>query len=183
VAEVQRDNTLKQTTLLGYAKIDFLHMDLHFGRWNLRDIDEGEVLKFVLKMRTGKGLIRYVADTIVPLVISKEAVDLTLLKPELDLGADVLHPLVITDPQATVYAVGGQHRRAALQTFKDEYAQQIAALTRKMVQTKDAAKLAAHQEEMMKLKAHLAGVGFWGVAVYDLGKLVFPLSQRSTKLQ
>jgi hypothetical protein len=113
-AEVQRENQAKKAALLGYAKFDFLATPVTFSHWNLREIDTSEVKKFVSTMRTGKGLVRYMEETIVPIAISKHAVDVDSLSANLDLGGDSLNDLVLTDSNARIYAAGGQHRRAAL---------------------------------------------------------------------
>jgi hypothetical protein len=178
-ADVARDNKLINDALLGYAKIDLLHMRLTFGHWNSREIDHAEVKKFVASMKTGKGFIRYTTETMVPLAISKSAVDLTSLSAEPGLGEDILLDLVLKDQQATVYAAGGQHRRAALQVFERELMKQIAALGKKIKAAKDAAPLKASEEQLM---ADLAAIGLWGVAVYDLGEPAMPLTQTHSQL-
>jgi hypothetical protein len=62
---------------------------------------------------------------------------------------------------------------AQLEIFRDDYVKEIEALEKKMRATKDDTLLAAYRDEVAGLKAHLAGVGLWGVAVYDFGEALF----------
>jgi hypothetical protein len=68
-AEVQCENQAKKAVLLGYTKVDFLNMPVISSQWNLCGINTSKVEKFVTMMRTGKGLICYVEETIVLIVI------------------------------------------------------------------------------------------------------------------
>jgi hypothetical protein len=167
---VHRENVAKKAALLGYAKLDYLNTDMTYGRWNVREIDPIEVRKFVMSMRTGKGLVRYAEDTVVPIAIQKSAIDLDSLSSELQMGSDTLSELVLLDEDATIIAAGGQHRRAALEVFRAEYIAEITALDKKIKGIQDAAVAAPFVKEVEELKAQLAGLGFWGVAVYDYGK-------------
>lgn len=181
-AEVHRENLAKKEALLGYAKLDYLNTDMEYGRWNLREIDLTEVKKFVMSMRTGKGLVRYAEDTVVLIAIEKSAVDIDSLSAQLDMGSDTLKELNLLDEDATIIAAGRQHRRAALEVFRDEYVTEITALEKKIKGTRDAAVAAPLISEVKALKAQLAGLGYWGVAVYDYGESLSPFYSTASSM-
>ena len=171
-ATVAWNNELIHSALLGYAKVDFLKLKVQFGRWNPRRVDPAEVKRMADSMRTGRGLIRYTTATMVPLVMQKDQVDLDNLYRSSDppSGADILPALILTDSAKPIFAAGGQHRRAALEALFADLHKQITALTKKAKGIKDEAQRHAQESEIEELTKELAGLGFWGVAIYDYGK-------------
>jgi hypothetical protein len=168
-ATVAEEAALIESALLGYAKVDFLLLNVEFGQWNIRKVESSEVRGLADSMRTGRGLIRYTTKTMVPLVVRPGQVATDELLPDPGKGGDILPFLNVLDKSNTIFAAGGQHRRQALELWAQDLTKSIIALTAKIETTKEVSDTARLQEEVDSAKRELKGLGYWGVAIYDYG--------------
>ena len=167
-AKIAHDTELTNRALLGYAKVDFLQLHVQFGHWNVRKVEQVEVKRVADSMKTGRGVIRYTLNTMVPLVVRKGQVDVSSLAKEPGSGADILPTLNILDDSSPIYAAGGQHRRFALELWKADLEKEVIALAGKL-EAQDEDGRTELQKQLRSLKGELVGLGLWGVVVYDYG--------------
>ena len=168
---LQRNNDIMQSALLGYAKADILTLDLEFGRWNDRKVKSQEVEKLVKSLEI-EGIRRYVKENVIPIVVDEKDVDVGKLAKEPSYGADVYPRLEFKiNPTGPILAAGGQHRRAAILEISKKLKTDISELENQEPddETQDARRKLKISEKKRKLKR----VGFWGIAVYAKGNLIF----------
>jgi hypothetical protein len=163
-ANIGIETKLTKAALLGYAKVDFLALQVRFGRWNSRRVDTAEVRRVADSMRTGRGIIRYLTKTMVPLVVRPDEIDRAALSQNEGTGADDLPFLSVLKSDSVILAAGGQHRRLALELLREDLRKEINGLTRGPNGQDEEV-----QRRVKELKGDLVGLGFWGVAVYDFG--------------
>jgi hypothetical protein len=156
--QIQRDNELVESALLGYGKADITKLVLSFGKWNIRKINEDQV-QMLANCFEHEGIQRYLMKNLVPLVVDKDDVVGELAKKASN-GGD-LYPQLKFKSTATspIIAAGGQHRLAAIMKLKESYMQQISNLEQ-------------DDDDIIELKKKLKGIGLWGFALYDKGKLI-----------
>lgn len=178
--ELQEESSKVAGALLGYAKIDILEMDLTFGRWNLRKVVDKEVKKLVQSMKVER-IQRYLTKNLIPLAVSMDDIDPTSLTMSGGGGGDEFSLLRFNEDVDVVqmFACGGQHRRAALQSIRDELVNEVDAVSALLVKEReqlqrgkvDPESVASIEDQLTEKKRRLKMFGMWGVAVYDLGML------------
>lgn len=172
---LQGESKKLKEAFLGYAKVDLLALNPTFGRWNMRKVVEHEVTKMVRSLKE-EGIQRYVIKNLIPLAIPKASVDLATLTKEGGDGGDLFALLGVEGQE--IYACGGQHRRAALQSWRDEISTEIAGDRDQLKKLEDLlaknrveeAEVNAMRDRIGQKKRQLKLLGMWGVAVYDLGE-------------
>jgi hypothetical protein len=175
-AQKKEERELIKTALLGYGKADFLALDLDFRIWNPRQLEDAEVKK--IKNSMAAGIERFKPGNLVPLAVPRGLIDPTCLTMEEGLGGDDFQRISFLGGRAPrMAALGGQHRKAALELLQAELASDVVSKQSAFEKAKgaaakdkfDPAVLRAMKTELDTLKAKLKGYGMWGFAVYDLG--------------
>ena len=175
---VSQEHKQKIGALLGYAKYNFLELDLKFGYWNPRPINQAEVAKMANSL--GQGVVRYTYDKLIPIAVKREDINLESLVKEASDGSDTL-PMIQwakgSQPR-TLYACGGQHRLKAMEIRQKKLQTKVEAADRTFKKassgveqgTTSKEEAAATKAHLDKVKQELKRVGMWGFAVYDFGE-------------
>jgi hypothetical protein len=155
-SELQKENELVKSALLGYGKADISLLNLIFGTWTMREIKEGHVSK-LLNSFTHEGVQRYKEKNLIPIVVDKDDIDVSKLAKEPSAGGDVFPFVQFKREGRPILAAGGQHRRAVVMKQKESLWKQFTALQKAEGDTND-------------LKQKIKAAGLWGLAIYDKGK-------------
>lgn len=168
--------------LLGYAKMDILSHEPTFGRWNSRTLNAEEQRALVDSFNRN-GLDRFKIEFAIPIVISRDDVDLTTLTSRADIhvqrpDGSHLNDLVFTpSPPKELLFAGGRHRWAALQDWiegqEDVLRQlqvELVALQKDAEDVKDSEQLISDLQRRIAVHANIVDTnGQWVVALYDKG--------------
>jgi hypothetical protein len=179
VAEkIKKEADMVKDALLGYAKFDILSTDLRFGRYNARPLNSAEVTTMLKSMKLG--MERYRPQYMISVVVEGKDVDPQSLTDKQGDGADALPEVRWADGQlpAVVMTCSGQHRRAALEMWKKELEGEVKAAAQRMatleagVEKRKVSReeLEGGQRKLEKVKQQLKGLGYWGVAFYDISE-------------
>jgi hypothetical protein len=164
--------------LLGYAKLNYLKADVKFGRFNVRPKVESEVTRMVESFR--QGITRYMPGRLMAVGLPKSSVDPESLTDEPGFGGDDFKELRFIGAPTTITACSGQHRYAAMQVLENEFkkildkeklelGKAIEQMEKGKMSEEDVGKV---RDAVLETQGELELLGFWGVAVYDMGKVL-----------
>jgi hypothetical protein len=119
-AKVAEDAALVKAALLGYAKVNYLTLNVKFGHWNMCKVEKPKVKHVTASMRSGRGFICYTTETMVPLVVKPGQVNVEQLMMDAGSSSGNIPVLQISDPEEPLLAASRQHRRCALELLKQE---------------------------------------------------------------
>ncbi|KAH9921586.1 hypothetical protein B0H21DRAFT_712744 [Amylocystis lapponica] len=154
-----------EKAFLGFAIIDLLDKEtyaLTFGQYNARPVSSAEVTKLAKSMEE-IGIQRYMDNNALPILMRRGQLDL----------ATEEEPLPVR-----INAMGGQHRREAVQRLADAALKSATALEKKLQPKKSSKESSKESTLSAEAKATLTealaeqtqkaeAMGYWLVAVYD----------------
>jgi hypothetical protein len=176
--KLKHDHELKKSAFLGYARANFLDLEVHFGEWNPRPLEKSKV-KGHLDSLEREGIQRFVPKNLIPIAVRKEWIDVANLSSSADYDEMDFPTLTLKKgfEGVKIEACGGQHRRHALEQLFEKKKKET--LVKKAAYEKGAEAVAKNKadavtvkrlgEEVDELMRILKGLGVWGFEVYDLG--------------